>query len=146
MLDSDASRRSRNVIDSNVHEKIRVMLIDDTGILLWDTLSFLQDIPEIEIVGEVCQAKDALAQAQLCAPDIVLLDATIHGADHAGIIPELHAFDPALPVIMLDMIASASVQGAASAVGAAVVLKPVARMNLLPTIRDAVQGARSRFR
>lgn len=143
MLESEATTRSTNVTDSNVHEKIRVMLVDDTGILLWDAVSFLQRQPEIEIVGTICPAKNALAQAQVCAPDIVLVDATVHGAANVGIVAELRAFYPALPVIILDVLTTRSVLGAASAAGAAFVPKPIAQTRLLPVIRDAVQGARA---
>lgn len=142
MLETDTTQRSLNVTDSNVPEKIRVMLVDDTRILLWDAISFLQQNPEIEIVGPICDTKNAVVQAQSCTPDVVLLDVSLKGANGLDTIADLHAFCPTVSVIVLDLLTMESVRRAAAAIGAAaVVIKPFAKTRLLPAIRAAVQGA-----
>lgn len=141
MLQTDAPVRSPNATTSNAREKIRVMLVDDSMILLDDTVAFLQEYPEIELVGTICSTKNAVAQADLCAPDIVLLDVTTSGMGGLAIIAELHAFKPALPVIVLDMISMESVQRAARAIGAAIcITKVMATTSLVPAIRALCQS------
>lgn len=142
MLETDTTQRSLNVTDSNVPGKIRVMLVDDTRVLLWDAISFLEHNPEIEIVGPICDTKNAVAQAQSCTPDVVLLDVSLKGANGLGIIADLHAFSQTLTVIVLDLLTMESVRRAASQIGAAaVVIKPFAKTHLVPAIRAAAQGA-----
>lgn len=141
MLQTITTMRSPNATQANARERIRVMLIDDSLILLGDAVAFLQGYPEVEVVGKACSAKNALAQVELCAPNLVLLDVTCQGASGLGIIAELHAFDPALPVIVVDMVGVESVQRAARAVGAsAYITKTTATTCLLPAILAVFHG------
>lgn len=115
--------------------KIKVMLIDDSAILLREVLPFLTEHSTIDLVGSIYKTTKAVEQVRVLKPDVVLLDVTIRGLLELPLIPQLHAVRPALAVIVLDEIELFSVKRAALAHGAAdFVTKPCASTRLLPAI------------
>jgi len=57
--------------------KIRVLLADDHTILRAGLRMMLDAQPDIEVVGEASDGKQALAEAQRLQPDLVLMDITM---------------------------------------------------------------------
>jgi two-component system response regulator NreC len=57
--------------------KIRVLLADDHTILRAGLRMLLDAQPDIEVVGEASDGKQALAEAQRLQPDLVLMDITM---------------------------------------------------------------------
>jgi len=53
---------------------IRVLLVDDEDIVRYGLRAVFQLIKEIEIVGEACDGKEAIALARSLKPDIILMD------------------------------------------------------------------------
>ena len=53
---------------------IRILIADDHGIVREGLRMYLQWDPELEVVGEAADGKEAVAQAQGLRPDIVLMD------------------------------------------------------------------------
>ncbi|HEX8997270.1 MAG TPA: response regulator transcription factor [Ktedonobacterales bacterium] len=75
LLDSTA-----NVVDAPERPattKIRVLLADDHTILRAGLRMMLDAQPDIEVVGEASDGKQALAEAQRLQPDVVLMDITM---------------------------------------------------------------------
>jgi two-component system response regulator NreC len=58
-------------------QKIRVLLADDHTILRAGLRMMLDAQPDIEVVGEASDGRQALAEAQRLQPDIVLMDITM---------------------------------------------------------------------
>jgi DNA-binding NarL/FixJ family response regulator len=56
---------------------VRVMLVDDYVLLRRGTRALLQAAPDVEIVAETGDGKQALALARRLRPDVVLLDIRI---------------------------------------------------------------------
>lgn len=127
-------------IDPLTSRKIRVMLVDDSSILLREATSFLGGSPGVEIVGSVHKTADAAAGALTFMPDVVLLDVTVQGIRGLPVISQLHAVDPNLPVIVLDEIPFDAVERGARARGAAFVAKVSAKTQLLSTILALVHS------
>lgn len=120
--------------------KIRVMLVDDSQILLSEAVWFLSDHPALEVIKSVYRATHALAQAKLYAPDVVLLDITTSGLQALCMIHELHTVYPTLPVIVLDEIEVETVKRAALREGAAsFVTKPIVKTQLFDAILREVR-------
>lgn len=57
--------------------KIRVLLAEDHTIVRKGILSLLSDEPNIEVVGEAENGRDAVAQAEVLLPDIIVMDHTM---------------------------------------------------------------------
>lgn len=55
-------------------EPIRVLLVDDHGILRAGLRALLANEPDIEVVGEAADGEEAVAQAVALDPDVIVLD------------------------------------------------------------------------
>ena len=59
---------------ANLTRPIRLLLVDDEDIIRYGLSAILQCEAAIEIVGQACNGKEAVEQAQQLKPDIVLMD------------------------------------------------------------------------
>ena len=57
--------------------------------------------PALEVVGEAATGTTALAAAQACPPDVIVLDMRLPGTDWPGLIHQLQAAAPYARVILL---------------------------------------------
>src|SRR5215831_16495289 len=57
--------------------KIRVLLADDHTILRAGLKMMLNAQPDIEVVGEASDGRQAIAEAQRLLPDVILMDITM---------------------------------------------------------------------
>jgi CheY-like chemotaxis protein/anti-sigma regulatory factor (Ser/Thr protein kinase) len=55
-------------------DRIRVLLADDHAIVRKGLKGLLQDLPDIEIVGEAADGSEALCQARALRPDVIIMD------------------------------------------------------------------------
>jgi DNA-binding NarL/FixJ family response regulator len=78
----------------------RVLVVDDHPVVREGLVSVLEDQPEIEVVGALGSAEQAVAQIGRLRPDIVLLDLELPGMDGVAAIPRLLAAQPGSQVIV----------------------------------------------
>lgn len=64
-----------------MRNKIRVMLVDDHGIVREGLRSILSLNPDIEVVGEASDGRDAIEKARSCLPNVVVMDIAMPGMD-----------------------------------------------------------------
>ena len=55
-------------------QKYRVLLVDDYVPVRITLRSMLTGYPDLQIVGEACDGKQAIEQVAACQPDIILMD------------------------------------------------------------------------
>lgn len=82
---------------------IRVLLVDDHAILRDGLRALLHSAPDIQVVGEAANGKDAIAVAQRSAPDVVVMDLDMPGGDGATATRELSRLYPPPKVLILTM-------------------------------------------
>lgn len=82
---------------------IRVILVDDHAILRNGLRALLKSAPDIQIVGEAANGKEAVAVARHAAPDVVVLDLEMPGGDGATAVRELLQLAPAPKILILTM-------------------------------------------
>ncbi len=81
---------------------IKVLLVDDHIMFRQGLKQILNDISNIEVVGEASEAFEALALAQECKHDVVVLDISMPGRDGLDILQELRREEDAR-VLVLSM-------------------------------------------
>ena len=82
---------------------IRVLLVDD-HVLVRDGLAALLDgMGGFDVVGEAGTGEDALVQAQLLRPDVVLMDVRLPDVDGVEATRRIRAAVPGTAVLMLSM-------------------------------------------
>jgi two-component system response regulator NreC len=73
----DSTAEPVGAADRGAAPKIRVLLADDHTILRAGLRMMLDAQPDIEVVGEASDGKQALVEAQRLQPDVVLMDITM---------------------------------------------------------------------
>lgn len=58
---------------------IKILVVDDHDLVRAGIIRLLEDIPELEVVGESASGEDALAACQSMGPDVVLMDLHMPG-------------------------------------------------------------------
>ncbi len=120
-------------------QNLRILLVDDHQVVRMGLRFVLEDVPDVELVGEASSADEAIIQCRLLQPDVVIMD--IKMPEKNGIVAcrEIVAQWPQIKVIMLtsfvdDRLLMEAIQ--AGAVG--YVLKGVSTDELLRAL-DAVR-------
>jgi two-component system, NarL family, response regulator DevR len=62
----------------------RVLLVDDEAIVRFGLRQLFATDPELAVVGEAATARDALALADRCPPDLVVLDVELGATARAS--------------------------------------------------------------
>jgi len=58
----------------NTTQLIRVMLVDDHAMVRKGLVAFLKNMPELELVGEACDGREAIEFCEQRQPDVILMD------------------------------------------------------------------------
>ncbi|MBB6451400.1 DNA-binding NarL/FixJ family response regulator [Geomicrobium halophilum] len=80
---------------------MKVLLVDDHLVVLKGLRFFLQKRPDIEIVGEAQDGKEALQQVEQLQPDIVLMDVIMPNMDGIEATQHIKTQHPDIHVIIL---------------------------------------------
>ena len=83
--------------------KIRVLIVDDHGIMRAGIRSLLEGQPDIEIVGEASSGCEAIEQATLLQPDVVLMDIAMRGLSGLEATQAIREHNPQINVLALTM-------------------------------------------
>jgi len=74
-------RRETSVKDVRSRNTIRVLIADDHAIVRKGIRALLATEPDIEVVGEAQDGREAIAKAQAAQPDVILMDLIMPGMD-----------------------------------------------------------------
>ena len=83
--------------------RIRVMLVDDHQLVLSGIRQFLSTQSHIDIVGEASDGEEAIAQAKMLRPDVILMDISMPNMNGIEATREITRTLPAVKVILLTM-------------------------------------------
>ncbi len=120
---------------------IRVMLVDDHGVVRSGLSTFLLAYHDLELVGEASDGTQALELCQETQPDVVLMDLVMPGMDGATATGHLREKCPDVQVIALTSYKDQElVEGALKAGAIGYVLKDVSADDLADAIRSAAAG------
>lgn len=121
-------------------QSLRVLLVDDHQVVRMGLRLVLEDVPDVQLVGEASSADEAILQCRRLQPDVVIMDIKMPGKNGIEACRQIVAQWPQINVIMLtsfadDHLISEAIQ--AGAVG--YVLKGVSTDELLRAL-DAVRA------
>ncbi len=122
-------------------DKIRVMLVDDHGMVRRGLAAFLSIQPDLSLVGEAANGQEAIAECERSQPDIILMDLIMPEMDGATAIKIIKERWPNIQIIALtsfpekDLVHRALQSGAIS-----YLLKNVSANDLAKAIRSARVG------
>ena len=120
---------------------IRVMIVDDHAMLRKGLYVFLMSYPDLKLVGEAANGKEALALCATIQPDIVLMDLMMPIMDGITATRLIRAEFPEIRVIVLTSFGEERLIKAALEAGAiGYLFKKVSADNLAIAIRAAKDG------
>jgi two-component system, NarL family, nitrate/nitrite response regulator NarL len=100
ITDADQSNRPRA---SRSKKSTRLLLVDDHPIVRTGMAAFLGQQPELEIVGEAADGREALAKARLLVPDLILLDIELPHLNGLAVAEALRKELPQVKVLILSV-------------------------------------------
>jgi two-component system, NarL family, response regulator LiaR len=120
---------------------IRVLITDDHGVVRQGLRMFLSLDPDIQVVGEAQDGREALAMARELKPDVVLMDLLMPVMDGLESTKAIRTELPEVEVIALtSVLEGASVTGAIRAGAIGYLLKDTDAEGLHQAIRGAAEG------
>jgi DNA-binding NarL/FixJ family response regulator len=121
--------------------QIRVLVVDDHGLMVEAVRLALDRERDIEIVGGVGAGRQVIPAVVLTRPEIVLLDIGMPEVDGLEVLDRLHAEHPEVKVVMLTGVSDSAVARDAIRRGAAAYVdKRVDPATLATTLRKVAVG------
>jgi two-component system, NarL family, response regulator NreC len=120
---------------------IRILLCDDHSVIRTGLRALLKVDPELEVVGEAGDGKEAQRLVETLRPDVLLLDIGLPGEDGIEVAKKLKASHPELIVLFLTMHEDDSLlHEALRAGGSGYVIKRAADSEIIDAIHAVHRG------
>jgi DNA-binding NarL/FixJ family response regulator len=122
-------------------DRVRVLIVDDDGLMRAGLRGVLSSDEGIEVVGEAGDGRDALYRARLLEPDVVLMDVRMPDLDGITATRELLAASPDVRVVVLTTFEQDDyIFGALSAGASGFLLKRSKPEDLITAIHTVAAG------
>lgn len=123
-------------------DPIRVLVADDHPIVRGGLVAMLTTLPGIEVVGEASDGAEAVREAAITRPAVVVMDLRMPRVDGVEATRRLHADHPGIAVLVLTMFDEDDHVAAALAAGArGYVLKGAAPEEIERALRAVAGGS-----
>ena len=118
-----------------------MLLVDDHPVVRRGLAALLGTLPDFEVVGEAVDGEEAIREAQLTRPDVVLMDVRMPGTDGVAATRRLRETVPNAAVLVLTMYDDdATVFTAMQAGARGYLLKGAEQDEIADAIRAVVRG------
>jgi NarL family two-component system response regulator LiaR len=120
---------------------IRVLIVDDHAMVRKGLVAFLKNKPELDLVGEACDGREAITTCEQEQPDVVLMDLVMPELGGVAATRTIHQRWPHIQVIALTSFQEKElVRDALQAGAIGYLLKNVSGEELAEAIRQAHNG------
>jgi DNA-binding NarL/FixJ family response regulator len=82
---------------------IKVLIVDDHSFYREGVRAFLNNTPDVEVVGEASNGDEAVAKSKELAPDVILMDLKMPGTNGIEATRRIHESDSKIGVLVLTM-------------------------------------------
>ncbi|HVM71021.1 MAG TPA: response regulator transcription factor [Anaerolineales bacterium] len=121
---------------------IRIVVAEDQHIVRQGVCKLLEDLGDIQVVGEADNGLDAIRLTQTLHPDVLILDISMPGGDGLEALKHMGNFDPRPKVVILSIHADPALVEQALDYGAlGYVLKQSVSDELLDAVNAANRGS-----
>lgn len=118
-------------------KKITIMIVDDHALVRDGIKALLENVDDIELVGEAEDGHEAVKNAGYYAPDLVLMDIQLPDTDGIEAAKSIKKLNPAIKVLFLSMeINEELISETIKAGGAGYIPKDIRRDELIKAIRE----------
>lgn len=125
----------------DLKEPVRVLVVDDHFVVRAGVCNLLSGVADIEVVGEAEDGRQAVEEAERCAPDVILMDLRLPKLDGVEATRRILAARPGVGILMLTTEdAEADVLTAVEAGAMGYVSKSSRKEELLEAIRSIARG------
>ncbi len=126
---------------SSQTEKIKVLVVDDHTILREGIRVLLEAQPDIEVVAEASNGREAVDRVRALSPDVVLMDIGMPSMNGLEATRQIRKYNPDTQVVVLTMHDNEEyIFQILNAGAAGYVLKRAAAKDLVSAIRSVYQG------
>ena len=123
------------------NQSIRVLVVDDQTIVRKGTIALLDQVQEIQVIGEAADGQAAIEQAEALRPDVVIMDLVMPHMDGIEAIRQIHTAHPEIHILALTSFATdAQVLPAIRAGALGYFLKDANPEGLIQAIQQVAQG------
>src|SRR5215472_481144 len=120
---------------------IRVLIVDDHGVVRAGLRLFLSGTAELSVVGEASTGQEAIAQAEALHPEVILMDLVLGEVDGIEATRQIKQRHPDIAIVALtSFVDESKVTEAIQAGAIGYVLKDARPAEVVETIRAARQG------
>jgi two-component system, NarL family, response regulator NreC len=121
----------------------RILLVEDHSLVRSGIRALLESNPDVKVVGEAGDGREAVELCKTLQPEVVLMDVAMPGLNGVEATRQLNSAQPEIRVVMLSMYGDRQyVLEAIKAGAAGYLLKSAAHSELLTAIHSVVQGRR----
>jgi DNA-binding NarL/FixJ family response regulator len=122
-------------------EPLRILIADDHPLFRHGIHEFLNLAPEIGVVGEATSGKEAITQAEMLQPDVILMDVNMPGVNGIEATRRILHDYPHIRILVVTMFEDDSTVFAAMRAGArGYILKDAEKENILRAIQAVANG------
>jgi NarL family two-component system response regulator LiaR len=123
---------------------IRILVADDHAIIRTGIRAMIEIVPDIEVVGEATNGREAVAEAQRLQPDVILMDLVMPEIDGIEAIRRIRDLQPEARILVLTTFAGEDMVFPAIKAGAqGYHLKDSSPHELVRAIRQVYRGESS---
>jgi DNA-binding NarL/FixJ family response regulator len=119
---------------------VKVLVVDDHAMVRKGLVQLLSAVDGLEVVGEAANGREALAQAETLAPDVVLMDLQMPVMDGVSATRELTALGGAQVLVLTSFSDTDRIVDALDAGAVGYMLKDAEPDDLVEAVRSVARG------
>ena len=137
------SENRREAIETSTHTKVKILICDDHTLFREGIRAILNSDPSVEVIGEACDGKQAVEQAELLHPDLILMDVSMPNLIGYEAVQRIVQSDEQTKILVLTMYEEEEIIRRCLKAGACgYIIKDAPAAQLLEAVHTVYEGGR----